>query len=149
MPQQLLVGVRLAVGVEQVEGRVVGLDPLPPVPVGVGGGLVVGGAGSTSGRGRQRPVSITLFIASITQTQPSLTFAQVSGLRGQVAVDQPDPGQAVGDLLDGPLDPARRLGGHRRVVEDVPGLDEPAGHAGRRRGHLLDDAVDRVAAVRR
>ena len=63
---------------------------------------------------------------------------------------QPDPGEALADLLDGPLDPPGWLGGHRGVVQDVPGLHEAAGStlalaASSPRPSI--DRVDRVVAV--
>ena len=146
--EQLLVVVGGARGeAEQVPDRVVGLDALAAVPVAGRGLADTGTSRSGSGSGR---AGLEQGLHPVEDPDPAvLDVRPRERAEGEVAVDQPDAGEVLADLLDGPLDAAGRLGGQRGVVQHVPGLHEPSRRARGRRGHLLDDAVDGVAAVGR
>ena len=127
--------------VEQLPRRVVGVDAVAPVPLAVGVDSTASAAGAASSTARQ--AARRSRAATSASRAPSSTrrrrSADVIGLRPRsrwIVVTLVTPVAVVG--VSCPLDPARRLLGHRRVVQHAPRHHQPA-----RRVELLDRAVDR------
>ena len=134
---------------ELVPDGVVDLDRLGPMPV--AGDVLRRGRGldpavrGVGGDGRQRH---TRFENGFEPAEHPVPTAADTGrgerAAGEVAVNDAQQGQPLPCAGEGPLDAARRLGLHRRVVADVPGLNEPV-----RRVEHLDGPVDGGRAVGR
>ena len=148
-------------GIQLCPDPVVGLDGLSAVPVGrdvgrdvrrsgrgpadvrVGVGVGVGVGRTLGDRHRQRPSRLEQGLEAVDDPHPAVLDVR-PGERAarQVAVGETQPGELRPQLGEQPFDPARRLGGHRVVVADMPGVDEAI-----RRLEDLDDPVDRWAPV--